>query len=246
MLFLIGLGLSEGDISIKAINAIKKCDAVYAEFYTNKFLGDLKNIEKITGKKIEILSREKTESDFIINEAKKKSIALLIAGDPLTATTHTELLFEAKKQKIKTEIIHAPSIFTAVAESGLQLYKFGRTVTLAFPEKGFEPESPYEMIFENKKSGLHTLLLLDTKNGEKFMTIKEGLQILLNIESKLNKKVIDEKTKVIACCALGSREQIIKYDSVKDLLKKDMKETPATILIPGKLNFKEEEFLETL
>ncbi|HLD49147.1 MAG TPA: diphthine synthase [archaeon] len=238
MLFLIGLGLSEGDISIKAINAIKKCDAVYAEFYTNKFLGDLKNIEKITGKKIEILSREKTESDFIINEAKKKSIALLIAGDPLTATTHTELLFEAKKQKIKTEIIHAPSIFTAVAESGLQLYKFGRTVTLAFPEKGFEPESPYEMIFENKKSGLHTLLLLDTKNGEKFMTIKKGLEMLAK------NKTINESTKLIACCALGSDEQAIKYNFPKNLGK--IKQTPASIIIPGKLNFKEEEFLETL
>ena len=240
MLYLIGLGLNdENDLSLKAIDAIKKCDSVFIELYTNKWLGDIKKLEDIAGKKIIVLERLGVESDFLINEAKKKDVALLIPGDPLTATTHVELLIEAKKKNIPARIIHSSSIYTAIAESGLQLYKFGRVATLVYPEEKFKPESPFGIMKENMKAGLHTLVLLDIKyDEEKYMTANEGLGIIADAG-------IDENMSVVVCCQLGSSNQVIKYGKIKNLVNDDkISKVPAVIIIPGKLHFKEEEMLK--
>jgi len=233
MLYLIGLGLNdEKDLSLKAVESLKKCGAVYAEFYTNVWNGNIKKLEREIGKKIIILEREKVESVFLVKDAKEKNVALLVPGDPLSATTHTELIIEAKKNKVRHVIIHSSSIYTAVAECGLHLYKFGRTTTLVKPGKKFDPESPYVIIKENRKAGLHTLVLLDIG-----MTIEEGLALL----EKHN--CINPENKIIGCSQLGSQKQQIKYGPAKTLSSARI---PATLIIPGKLNFKEEEFLEAL
>ncbi|MBS3050913.1 MAG: hypothetical protein J4400_02080 [Candidatus Aenigmarchaeota archaeon] len=45
MLYLIGLGLwDEGDISLKAIGILKKCEEVFIETYTNKWLGNITSL----------------------------------------------------------------------------------------------------------------------------------------------------------------------------------------------------------
>jgi diphthine synthase len=247
MLYLIGLGLNdENDIPLKAIEPMKKCVGLFIEFYTNKWFGDIGRLEHMTGKKIKILERLEVESDFIIQEAKEKDIALLIPGDPLSATTHMELIIEAKKQKVDVKVIHASSVYTAVGETGLQLYKFGRATTLVFPEQRFAPESPYDVIEKNLSMGLHTLILLDIKHElEKYMTVNEGLDILLDIESRKKKGILKGDRNVFACCRLGSKEQIIKYGKISSLLNdKDVGKTPAVIVIPGHMNFKEEEAAE--
>lgn len=247
MLYLIGLGLNdENDIPLKAIEPMKKCDALFIEFYTNKWFGNIERLENMTGKKIKMLERLEVESDYVIQEAKEKDVALLIPGDPLSATTHFELIIEAKKNKVDVNVIHASSVYTAVAETGLQLYKFGRATTLVFPEQRFAPQSPYDVIESNLKMGLHTLVLLDVKHDmEKYMTVNEGLDILLDIESQKEKDIIKGTNKVFACCRLGSESQLIKYGKISNLLNdKDMQVTPAVIVIPGQMNFKEEEAAE--
>src|SRR3989344_5007378 len=240
MLYLIGLGLNdEEDLSLKAVNSIKKCDEIYCELYTGIWHGDIKKLEKIIEKKVIILERKEVEDNSLLEKSKKRNIALLIPGDPLTATTHVEFLIEAKKMKIDVEVINSSSIFTAVAETGLQLYKFGRTASLPYPEENYKPESFYDIIEENHKQGLHTLILLDTtKEG---MTVKDALKILLEIETKKKGNVI-KKSKIVVCSALGGRNKKIKYGNVKDIQKIDF-DKPAVIIIPGKLNFKEEEAL---
>ena len=154
-------------------------------------------LEKKFGKRIKVLTREQVEqSDDIINSAKTQTVAFLCQGDPLTATTHIELLLQAKESGIKIEIIHGASIATTVPGLlGLQYYKFGRTTTIAYPQSysdgEYLPESPYYVILENKKRGLHTLVLLDIVAVEKrYMTAGEGLEILMAIESKCKKKLI--------------------------------------------------------
>lgn len=78
------------------------------------------------------------------------------------------------------------------------------------------------------------------------MTVKEGLQLLLEIENTQKKNLITPDTRVVAACALGGHG-IIKYAPVKDLLKdKHLQNTPAVIVVPGSLHFTEEEFLKTL
>ena len=99
MLYLIGLGLNSRDISLNALDAIKKCKKLYLENYTS-FGFTKKELEKIIKKKVIIAGRELIENkaSIILKEAKKKDIGLLIYGDPLSATTHINCLIDSKKE----------------------------------------------------------------------------------------------------------------------------------------------------
>ena len=248
-LVFVGLGLyDESDVSLKGLQALKDCDEVYAEFYTAK-LGrfDKKSFETLIGKKIEILSREETEKgEKILTAAARKSIVFLTCGDPMIATTHVDLRLRAIQQGIVTKIIHNSSIATAVPGLlGLQHYKFGRTTTLAYAEKDYFPTSPYTVIYNNKKIGLHTLVLLDIQVEKNlFMTANEGFDLLLQMEEKEKKHLFD--TDILACVVAraGGPNPIIAADMLQRLRKKDFGQPLHTIVIPGPLHFMEVEALE--
>lgn len=241
MLTFVGLGIwDEKDISLKGMEAAVKADKVYAEFYTADWGGSLENLEKLIGKEITVLKRSDLEekSERILKEAKEKNVTVFVPGDPLVATTHVHIILEARKKNIPTKVIHSSSAYTSIAECGLGIYSFGRTATVVKPQKGYEPSSFYDVIELNKKNGLHTLLLLDTGMG-----VKEGLEILLKIEEKEKKKLILPETEIVAASMLGSDKQNIVFGKVKDVIKKRM-ESPAMIVILGKLHFLEKEFLK--
>ncbi len=218
MLYLIGLGLSPRDLSLRAILLIQKADSVYAETYTNNF--DVKTVEKIVGKKIELLERGKTESGFLIESAKNKNVVLLVPGDPLSATTHIQLLIDAKKAHVPAVVLHNNSVLTAVAECGLSLYKFGRTTTMP----AAEVESVYDAIKNNQKIGLHTLVLLDIG--------MEPAKALERLEKRFSERLF-------VCWALGTDSQKIAYGKPAQL-KKENGKLPTCIVIPGKIDHNEE------
>jgi diphthine synthase len=246
-LAIIGLGLwNENSMTIRALEEAKKCDKLYAEFYTAKLFGTTKEeLEKKIGKKIEVLEREKVEnSKWLIDEAKNSSVGLLIAGDCMTATTHIDFKIEAEKENIPVKIIFGTSIYTAAAGlSGLQIYKFGRSTSITFPEENFEITSHYDVIKKNKKDGLHTLCLLDIRHG-KFMTANEGMQVLLDVEAKQKQNVFTEETELVVIARAGSEEPLVKFGKVKNLMNEDFGGPLHTIIVPGKLHFKEEEMLK--
>ena len=94
-LVFIGLGLyDEKDISLKGLEEAKNCDVLFAEFYTSRLFGtDISKIERVVGKKINVLNREDVEeSERILKEAEGGRVGFLTAGDPMAATTHVELL----------------------------------------------------------------------------------------------------------------------------------------------------------
>lgn len=237
-LYLIGIGLNdEKDITLKGLEIIKKSDKIYLEQYTSRLschVDDIKAyLEKQYNKSVIDIKREGIEekSDLILNEAKTKEISILIVGSPLSATTHFDLYLEAKKRKIKSYIIENASVINAIAITGLFLYKLGRITTIPFDNKDIK--SPYEDYLKNKEIGLHTLFLLDIKD-DKLMTAREGLDYLIRLG-------LNKNTLVIGCAALGSLEPEIKIGKAKDLI---IKKFPQCFIIPGKLNFKEEEALE--
>jgi diphthine synthase len=247
MLSLIGLGLhDEKDITLKGVEAAKGADVVYIEFYTSPWRGSLKALEKVIGKRIEKLQRSDLEekSKKLIEEAKKKDIAILVPGDPLVATTHASLLTEARKEKIKVRIIHSSSIFSAVAETGLHIYKFGKTATIAYPEKNFFPKTPYDILAENLKNGAHTLFLLDVKSAEsRYMTVTEAIDLLQQLEEKEKKGVFTTETKCVGAARLGG-DEFIRFGSAKELMRIDFGPPPHVLIVPGKMHFSEEEYLE--
>ena len=276
MLWLIGIGLcDENDLSLRAWEALKKADRIYLESYTSVSRFNLEKVKKELGKKVLVVNREFVESSRIVDEARKENVALLVIGDALSATTHSELILEAKKKKIKFEIIHNASIITAVSDTGLQIYNFGKTTSIPFWQKNFEPESFYDVILENLERGMHTLMLLDldpdllekheeiqkeflvsqnrkailrgrSKNSNnKFLTIKNALEILEKVEERRNKKIINDKIKLVTCARIGCKNSLIKYQQIKKLKEIDFGEAPYCLVYPGKLHFKEEEFLTT-
>ncbi|MFZ3076990.1 MAG: diphthine synthase [Candidatus Aenigmatarchaeota archaeon] len=236
MLYLIGLGLgNEKSITLEGLEAAKKCDCCF-ESYTSKY-ESLEKLEKLVGKKIIVLKRGDVEegSQKILESAKMNDVAVFVIGDPLAATTHADLVIEAKKRKIPVKIIHNASIFSAIGETGLQLYKFGRTATVPYTK---QVESVKDTLEGNRKLGLHTLLLLDLDAEKgKFMTVNEALEILLE------KKLISEKEKLVAAHISGNSQ--IFYNVPEELAKKKI-DTPSVLIVPGKLHFVEKEFLEIL
>ncbi len=195
MLYLIGLGIwDEGDISLNGVKAARKAKKVYAETYTSAWGGNLKKLEKEIGKQIKLIGRADMEerSARLIKEAKKADVAILVPGDPLSATTHSSLVAEANDSKVEVRIIHSSSIFTAVAATGLSLYSFGKTVTVVTPSKKYKPDSYYSTIQKNMANGMHTLVLLDIK-----MSVQEGLTVLMDLERRKQGKVFSPKTRLL-------------------------------------------------
>jgi diphthine synthase len=227
MLYIIGLGLNEKGISLEGLEKIKGCKKVYLENYTVNFPYAIEKLEKTIGKKIIPANRELVESmKEILDEAEKQDVALLVYGSPLTATTHISLIEEAKKQGIKCEVIYSASVLDAVAETGLQLYKFGKIASI--PK--FEADSFMELVKENRKINAHSLILVDI-----------GLEFgdaLKRIEK------IAGKEKIAVCSQLGGKSRKIFYGTLKELTGREVK-APFCFIIPGKLHFLEGEVLES-
>lgn len=237
MLYIIGLGLSdENDLTLRAISAAKKCDC-YAELYTSKWGGSVDGLSKVIGRPITVLKRQDLEDNLqhFLAKAKQADIALFVPGDPLAATTHIDVFLEAKKKRIPVQIIHNASIFSAVAETGLQLYKFGRTATVPFSG---QLEAVKEALKGNRKLGLHTLLLLDLDHEVGlYMRAMDAVKMLLKA------KILKEKEKLVAASRLGSSDSEIVYRTAKELLEEKLG-VPAVLIVPGKLHFREKEALE--
>jgi len=232
MLYLIGLGLNEKGISQEGLEAIKKCKKIYLESYTVDFPYSKEKLEKIIKKKVIAAERDFVESDNPIKEAKKEDVALLIYGSPLTATTHISLIQEAGKNKVKYKIIYNASVLDAAAETGLQLYKFGKIASMPKWSKSYKPTSFIEIIKDNQQINAHSLILIDIG-----LELKDAIDQLLEVsKGKINLK------KVIVCSRLGNNDKEIVYKNVREI-KKNMK-PPFCFIIPGKLNFMEKEVLD--
>ena len=163
MLYIIGLGLDIREISLHGKKILKsgKIKKVYLENYTVEFPYTKKELEKELKIKVIEANRGFTESGELVDLAKKEDVVLLVYGSPLSATTHISLINSCKKNKIKYKILYAGSVFDAVAESGLSLYKFGKATSLPKWQKSFTPNSFIETIKENQKKYAHSLLLID-------------------------------------------------------------------------------------
>ena len=245
-LYFIGLGLAdEKDITLKGLEAIKKCSKVFLETYTSVLQCSKEDLEKLYGKKIVIADRELVEKNPEEMLDNTKDVAFLVVGDPMSATTHIDLFFRAKEKGIKVEIIHNASIFSAIASTGLFLYKFGKTASIASPDKSFKPTSYYDVLKMNQKNEFHTLMLLDLKPDLNiFMTINEAIKNLLEIELEKKEEVFDENTFCVACARLGAKNQLIKVGKAKELAKIDYGKAPYCLIVPSKMHFMEEEALK--
>lgn len=247
-LIFVGLGLNdEVGISLRGMEETWSAESVFIELYTS-LLPDfsLERFEALAGKKATLLSRrnlEEENGEAVLNAAEKSNTVLLIPGDPFMATTHIVLRIEAEKRGIKTRIVHGASALSAViCLSGLHNYKFGKTVTVPFPENS--SETPYNVIAQNKALGLHTMCLLDLKADEqRFLSINEGLQSLLEVEHKKGKGIVTSGTLAVGAARVGSCNPTLKADWAGQLLDYNFGGPPQSLIFPGELHFMEAEAL---
>ena len=249
MFYLVGLGLfDEKDISIKGLECLRNVDKIYAEFFTSRLFGSsFEKIEELIGKEIEVLVRNEVEEEHkFIEEAKELNVALITGGDPLIATTHSDFIVQCSKKGIDYEVIHGSSILSsAPAISGLQGYKFGKVTTIPFPDHNFYPKSPYIAIEENLKSNLHTLVLLDIQaHNDRYMTINQGLEYLMEIKENLDYDgLITEDTLAVGIARVGSKDVVVKAGKIAELIDFDFGGPLHCIAIPASLHVVEAEYL---
>ncbi len=244
---MIGIGLdSEKDITVRGLEAVRESDFVYLEDYTSRLSVTKDALETLYGKHIIPAGRDMIESksDDILDKAVKSKVSLLIIGDVFSATTHADIFLRAREKGIEVKVIHNASIMTAVGATGLELYKFGRTVSLPYFQRSFEPDSWYRFIKSNRDMGMHTLLLLDIRKDEgRFMSIGEAIAQIRLIESRRKEGLFSDQLKIVGCARIGSDTQKIQFGTMAELEKTEFGPPLHCMIIPGKLHFIEEHML---
>ena len=251
-LVFVGLGLHDhSGISLRGLEETKTADYVFIELYTS-LLPDfsMKIFAKFSGKKPQVVVRkdlEERNGKIILDKATAGKAVLLVPGDPMIATTHVALRIEAEKHGIKTRLVHGASILSAaIGASGLHNYKFGKSVTIPFPDES-SSETPYEVIAQNKELGLHTLCLLDIEvSGNRYLSIGGALRELSKTEAKRKDNVVTVDMLAVGVARAGSTNPIVKAGSVMEIMDYDFGKPPHSLIFPGRLHFMEAEALIVL
>lgn len=249
MLILIGLGLGQlDDITVGGLRRIRAARHVYLEHYTAILGTSLDALRQFTERPdIQLADRESVEQHadrLLIDQALDDDVALLVVGDPLAATTHCDLMLRARQRGVRVDVLHNASIVSAVACCGLQLYRFGETISIPFWENAddesgsggscWQPDSFLDRIEANYSRDLHTLCLLDIKVKEpnlrqlargrtvydqeaRFMTASVAARQLMEALRKRRKVSFDAQSMVIALARVGQEDERLLSCSLADM-----------------------------
>jgi len=264
VLYIIGLGLGdEKDITVRGLEAIRSSDKVFLEAYTSVLCVGKERLEAYYEKPIILADRHMVESEAeqIYEPAKNQIISLLVVGDPVCATTHTDIMIRAKEHGVNVQLIHNASVMGAAGCCGLQLYNFGHTVSIPFFEENWRPTSFYPKIQYNRRGGMHTLCLLDIKVKEpdfeamtrgkqvflppRFMSVPTAASQLIEAEETLQKGAYNtETTLCVGLARLGQPTQQIVAGTLQELQEADFGEPLHSLIVCGELHELELEVLK--
>jgi len=263
VLYFIGLGLGdEKDITVKGLEKVKQCDFLYLESYTSVLACQKESLEAFYQKEIIEADRIMVESgcDEMLERAKNGQVGFLVVGDPFGATTHADLYIRAVEKEIEVEVVHNVSIFNSIAITGLQLYRFGETVSVPFFTENWRPYSFYQKILKNLENNLHTLVLLDIKVKEqseedmirgrlvfqppRFMSAAVAAQQILEAETQTESQRISPSTLAVATLRVGTSDQRIVIRTLGELSESEDLGGPLhSLIIPAELHEIEEQML---
>jgi diphthine synthase len=248
VLFLVGVGLTPKYVTEKAKDVLKSSDIIFVDSYTmpnvKTFLDYVKTF--LDYKEIFIAKRDLLEnnSNEIINLAKSKNVSIIILGDPMIATTHESLLIEAKKMGVKSEIVNGVSgICVAKSISGLQYYRFGKTLTIPGKWRKTKAYSILYGLYGNLCLDLHTFFLFDIDEEGKSLKISEGINYLLQLNNEISG--FKELSELLGIIIHAGESNIVDVNTLHELANNDLKmEEPYSLAIPASLHFVEEEYLK--
>lgn len=259
MLYFVGLGLGDTkDITIKGLEVVKQCSRVYLEAYTSILTVGKDALEEYYGRELILADRDMVEqnADEILRGADTSDVAFLVVGDPFGATTHSDLILRAVNAGIPYRVIHNASIMIAIGCCGLQLYNFGETVSIVFWTDTWRPESFYDKIKKNRKTGMHSLCLLDIKVKEqsmenlmsgrkiyeppRYMSVNQAAQQLLEIVHNRKKRGEDldlsEETVCVGLARIGAENQTIQTGTLRQLALSDLGGPLHSFIVTGHLH----------
>jgi diphthine synthase len=244
VLTFIGLGLYDKmDVSEKGLASIRNADHVYLECYTSRLMGTTtEELGKYYGKPVHPLFREDVEQhpEEMLDKADKSNVVFLCAGDPMVSTTHADLRMRAAERGIRTAIIHAASIVSAVCGvSGLQNYRFGKSCSVPFPQKNWSPTTPIDVIGQNLSLRLHTLVYLDIQN-ERYMTVPDAVALLEGMA--VEKGILIPL--YVGIARAGSDDPVIIAGPSQKILAGDFGPPLHILIVPAELHDMEREYLK--
>jgi len=243
-LWFVGAGLSdERGLSARAVEVLSTTPTVLAEEYTAALApGFLDRLSVVLGRPIGRLDRAALEDGKVVLAALEKgSVALLVPGDPFAATTHVALRLAAEEAGHDWRYLPNASILTAAAGYlGLQPYRFGRVVSVPFPEPGFRPTSPVEKIRANRDQGLHTLVLLDLRPSEgRFLAPGPAIEALEAVDA--DPRAIPPEAPIAVVARVGTDEGRAWYGRPADLKGAEFGRPMYALVVPAPtLHFEEE------
>ena len=253
MLYLIGAGIYETFELSNSIDILKNCDRIYIEMFTSPISDNVIQNLKSTlepAKKIEFVKRWFVEDGRqILDESKTLNVALVSYGDPTIATTFTELRTRAIRSDVNVRVIHAASGITSlVGESGLQIYKIGKLVTMM--EERQSGMSVYTTIFNNLNLNCHTIILTEYRQQENgsffFLKPNDVISRLIEMEKDFKYGFISDDSFLIVLSRIGTDNQRIVSGKANSLLGIDYGDGPHALIFPSKLHFIEEEAILNL
>ena len=194
--------------------------------------------------------------------------ALLVLLLPLAVTS--DLYLRALRLGVKVEVVHNASIMNACGACGLQLYRFGETVSIVFfTETWRHGDSFYDKILRSNggkaEGGLHSLCLLDIKVHEldydemiqtgkpvymppTFMSASVAASQLLEIEERRKEGACAPDRAAIALARVGAKDQVIVSGTLERLAKPDVDailgEPLHSLIVCGELHDLEKEFFD--
>ena len=244
MLTFVGLGLfDKTDISEKGLRCVREADYVFLECYTSLLVGSSREeLEEYYGKPVRALFREDVEQhpDELLRLAQDSNVAFLCAGDPMVSTTHADLRMRAGTRGIKTAIIHAASISSAICGlSGLQNYRFGKSCSLPFPQKNWFPTTPYDVVAKNLSQNLHTIVYLDIQNT-RYMTVPEAVALLDQMAAQNGTDI----SLYVGIARAGSDNPVVRAGTGKALAAAEFGPPLHILIVPAELHDMEREYLE--
>lgn len=246
MLWFVGAGISGTDsMSAQASRTVQAADIVYVETFTSPGM-DMHMIK--SAGQVREAPRWLVEDgrQILADAAAHDDVVLLSYGDPMIATTHTELRVRAVSENIRVSVLHASSaIPSTISECGLHHYKAGRMATIMNDAKSLQ--TPYGTTYQNAIRRNHTLLLLeyDSESGF-FLDPAAALRMMNRYESERRRGVFDESTYAIVASRVGQGDQRIRAGYLGSLMHTDFGRPPHSIVIPARLHFTERDALTAL
>jgi diphthine synthase len=253
MLWFVGTGINGyRGLSIGALDVLRKCDIVYIERFTGALSEvDLQGLNSLLEMHTIPVQRWFVEDGRdLLEAARTKDVALVTYGDPLIATTYSELRSRATKNSIKTAILHSASGITSIiGESGLHVYKFGRMVTMM--SELHSAVTVYNTIFQNLLAGSHTLILTEYNHNDEskepfFLDPSSVFKMLLDAERAHKQEVFSDDTFAVVASRVGMQDQKITSGKVKSLMKLEFGIGPHSVIITGALHFTETQALASV